>query len=277
MDLDWTTTVIDGVTLVHVRLRNDTTTDRRIRLVNRLDGPVLPPRKHGVPEAGWDDDGYETAITADEQVAVGYACPAPPADPPVELVADERLPSDAVPAERDHSSPAAALRRFGPAAPPRDAVPPPVGFDDLSSRLTSSDEADTEDEIETADETDTATGGDAAAATDAVAVADTGDVSGAHAVTTGPDVSDAAIPDPVHDWLSTVERRVDRAATLTDPSVSDATAVLTEAGGLDAITALPDDVAADAEQLRAVAAVAEALAARAESTDVSLAALRRLA
>lgn len=83
MDLDWTQESAAGVTLVRAHLRNERATDREVRLRNRLDGPVLPPRRHGTPEAGWSREGVTTVVPAEDTVALGYACPAPQAEPPV--------------------------------------------------------------------------------------------------------------------------------------------------------------------------------------------------
>jgi len=54
----------DGVTLVTVRL-DGAGVAQRVRLTNRLDGPVWPPRRRGVPAEGWNDDCFETVVPAD--------------------------------------------------------------------------------------------------------------------------------------------------------------------------------------------------------------------
>ncbi|SDL96852.1 hypothetical protein SAMN04487949_0344 [Halogranum gelatinilyticum] len=270
MDFEWTTEHVDGVTLVGVRLANETPTDRRIRLANRLDGPVLPPRRHGVPETGWEGEHYETVVPAGDRVAVGYACPAAVADPPVELVADERAP-DAAPTPDGDSSAAAVVRRFGRAEPPRDAVPTPERIDARP--------ADGMPDGDTSDGSDSPGVADIRRcdAVDAADVADPADVADSTDVADGTDASDTELPDAVSAWLDAVATRIERAETLTEPSVPEATATLAEMGGLDAVADLPETVADDAEQLRAVASRAEVLAERAESTEVDLAPLRRLA
>ena len=249
MDFEWTTEHVDGVTLVGVRLANETPTDRLIRLANCLDGPVLPPRRHGVPETGWEGETYETVVPAGECVAVGYACPAAAVDPPVELVADERVP-DAAPTPDEDPSAAAVVRRLGSAEPPRDAVPTPESVDAQPAGWMRDD-----------DTPDGSVGS---------TVADTQRCDAA-------DASDTELPDSVSAWLDAVTARVERAEALTEPSVPEATATLAEVDGLDPVADLPERVAADAEQLRAVAARTEALAERAEATEVDLAALRSLA
>jgi hypothetical protein len=257
VQLDCETTTLDEVTLVTVQLHNDTPVARRVQLQNRLDGPVMPPRTDGVPEAGWDDDGYQTVVPAESTVAVGYACPAPECDPPVVVTADERA-SDDDEARRSSAlssspPPEAVVRRLGRATPPRDAVPTshtgsrcttPVSSVDPAGQPTPSDTSEDDP-----DESAVASGSPA----------------------------DTAVPEAVVDWFTTVETRIDRADRLTDPSVSTATTVLAEVGGLAAVDGLQQTVDADADRLRAVAERAETLADHAEATDVSLSALRRLA
>ncbi|MFD1526834.1 DUF7857 domain-containing protein, partial [Halolamina salina] len=114
MDLDWTQESVAGVTLVRVHLRNERATDRRVRLRSRLDGPVLPPRRHGTPAAGWDRDGVTTVVPADGTAALGYASPAPTATPPVIL--DDVGPVEDKPGD---STPEAAVRELGDHRPPR--------------------------------------------------------------------------------------------------------------------------------------------------------------
>jgi len=114
MELDCETHRTDEVTLVTVRLENERATDRRVRLENRLDGPVLPPRRNGEPEVGWDRDGVTTVVPANTQEALGYACPAGPKSPPVgiEWVGDADGTEQEAPVK-------AAMRRLGDARPPR--------------------------------------------------------------------------------------------------------------------------------------------------------------
>jgi len=85
--LDCETERTDGVTLV--RLYVTAEHRRRVRVENRLDGPVWPPRREGQPAAGWDGDTFEGVVAPDERLVAGYATPAPPADPPAEVVGDD--------------------------------------------------------------------------------------------------------------------------------------------------------------------------------------------
>jgi len=96
----------------------------RVTVESRL-APVWPPRRDGVPIAGWSGKRFETAVPAGERVAVGFATPAEPADPPVEIVDHDR---GAV-SSADGATPSDVLRALGDPSPPRDAVPAP-GSDD---------------------------------------------------------------------------------------------------------------------------------------------------
>lgn len=128
VSLSWTTRRQGGVTLVEVRVAADRA--RRVRLANCLDGPVWPPRRQGIPEAGWDEDGVEVDVPADGQVALGYATPADPADPPVEVArTDPVAPTEGFGGRADvpdiEPTPAGVVRALGDPRPPRDAVPAP--------------------------------------------------------------------------------------------------------------------------------------------------------
>ncbi|WP_135821607.1 DUF7857 domain-containing protein [Halostella litorea] len=110
------------VTLVAAVVANRTEVRRRVRLESALEGPVLPPRRRGVPAEGWDDGGVELVLAAGEREGVGFAATAPPASPPVEVVTDERVLPDE-PASDGGEDADALVRRLGRAAPPRDTVP----------------------------------------------------------------------------------------------------------------------------------------------------------
>lgn len=121
MDADWSVTGLDGrddVRLVTVELRNPDPVDRRVRVDNRLDGPVLPPRRAGVPDPGWDRDGFTGVVPAGGRLPVGYACPAPPRRPPVSVVDEGRAAG-----EPTDDTAAAAVRGLADPRPPADAVP----------------------------------------------------------------------------------------------------------------------------------------------------------
>ena len=177
-----------GVALVTVRVRNPTPVARRIRVANRLAGPVLPPRRSGVPEAGWDDDGVTAIVDADGSAALGYACPLggrEAVDPPAELAAVGD------PDERRDDGVARARRDLGAFRPPRDAVP--VGGS-TPPRAGSTDEE--------------------------------GSVGSSPDSANRP--PDTALPSAVAEYLDRVADRIDAAERLTDASVPEATDALAE-------------------------------------------------
>ncbi|WP_224270375.1 hypothetical protein [Haloprofundus salinisoli] len=245
MELTWSVDHADGISFVTVRVTNDRGADRRVRVENRLAGPVLPPRRAGVPEAGWDDTGYETVVPAKESASVGYACPAAADEPPVELVSAGRADGP----ERRDATPTAedALRRCGVARPPREALAYPESGDEGGS----------------GDRTDSRESGSPERDDDRVR--------------TERRAEPAEVPQSVDAWFHEVRGRVDQAETLTDASVAEATTALEALGGLGAAERLPARLERDAAALHAVAASAERLADRVESTDVPVDALRRLA
>ena len=141
VSLDWRVDSRDGVTLVELTVTNPTDAARRVRIANRLDGTVWPPRRQGVPEAGWDDGGFEGVVAPGGRRALGYATPASAADPPVEIVWTERAGEFESTRDRDFeratesnstidATPEGVVRALGDARPPADAVPrPDVGSD----------------------------------------------------------------------------------------------------------------------------------------------------
>ena len=131
--LDWDLDRADGVTFVraYVTARRA----RRVRVENRLDGPVWPPRRRGQPAAGWEDGGFEGVTAPGERLVGGYATPAPPREPPVELVVADPVDcaddGDATPGVTDWNAsvpaveptPGDIVRTLGNPVVPRDAVP----------------------------------------------------------------------------------------------------------------------------------------------------------
>lgn len=257
MDLEWTCRREAGVAFVVCRLVNDASVPRRARLVNRLDGPVLPPRRRGVPEAGWDADGVTLTVAADETRAVGYACPAPEADggPPAELVDIERVPEAELDDGESGATPNAAIRKLG------DHRPPSAACEARSSPRVSTDLGPVADGRSSA-------------------VADRSDREAEPASSRSQEAEPSvtpAEPAAVQAWLDAVERRVARAERLDGADVETATEVLAATGGAAAAVELVDRVEADAETLAAVAERAETLAERAATAKPSTDALDRLA
>lgn len=216
----------------------------RVRIENRLDGPVWPPRRRGVPASGWDADGVTCTVAAEETRGLGYASPAPAVEPPAEIVRTEPvLPDDGrtdrpayVPAAVDgrdlpeigdvpdvQPTPDGVVRALGDPRPPRDAVPV-----DIEGNLS-------------------------------------------------PEPTDDVVPEKVDAWLSDVERRVARAETLDGArALAVAGEELVGVGGVTGACRLVEEVERDEEILRAMARRAEALASRAADADVPLDAYRRL-
>lgn len=240
MDLDWTLESAGPVTLVRARLRNERATDRQVRLRNYLDGPVLPPRRHGTPEAGWDRNGATTVVPAGETVALGYACPAPEAEPPV--VVDEV--GSAAESETRASALDIVVRELDDHRPPRDVL-----GDDTETR-----------------------GGEAAGIE---ALSDQGSDAD-DAVDSVPEPSITPLPDAADSLLSRYRTRIETAEALSASGLPEATALLAANDGLAGVETLSDELDSDARELRALAATAATLAARAAAATPPTDALRRL-
>lgn len=118
--LDCAQESIDGVTLVECRLESEA--PERVPLEPTHEAPIWPPRRQGVPESGWDEDGWTGVVSPDRPVALGYATPAAPDGAPMRIV-----DSDPASAERETPGPRDVLRALGDPRPPRDAVEPDGG------------------------------------------------------------------------------------------------------------------------------------------------------
>lgn len=121
-----------NVILVAVTVYNNTSVDCRVRVQNRLNGPVLPPRQAGIPASGWDTAGYNGYVPAGKRMTIGYACPSddnddddtvPSIDETVSVeahagnIADSTSINTSIPSPTD-----AVIRTLGRARPPVDAV-----------------------------------------------------------------------------------------------------------------------------------------------------------
>lgn len=82
-----------GITTVRVVITNNRSTPQTVRIDSLLDGPVWPPRRNGVVDPRWDGTVWAGAIRPERRRGVGFASPAPPIDPPVELVSCDRCDS----------------------------------------------------------------------------------------------------------------------------------------------------------------------------------------
>jgi hypothetical protein len=281
MELDWSVDREGDASLVGVRVRNDGAVPRRVRIESRLDGPVLPPRRGGVPERGWDAGGVTAVIDPGERAAFGFAALADPVDPPVEIASVEPATGDvgedrAAP-ESDAGSARAAIRDLESHRPPREAVDGTGTVDrdgDGGARAT---ESDGDGGTEASDSDGNAIGRSGSEPDrDANAGERTGEDDAERSVIAESPPS-AAAPDDIDAWFAAVEARVERAERLTGADLATATAVVEEAGGLDAVASLDERVAADAERLKAIRDRAAALVDRAEESEVPTEALEGLA
>lgn len=259
MELDWTTETVDGVTLVWVRVGNERAVDRRVRLRNRLDGPVLPPRRQREPEAGWDVEGLTAVVPAGSTVARGYACPAPSEEPPVEMAAvgpPEDNTSAGPPEEMARAEEAVddVIRELGEARPPRAVLgeETPFGRDEAQAIEPSRQESG---EAEEAREPRSRSR------------------RGTEQAGSPPE---AALPADFEEVLTPYRRRIETVEALSLASVTEATALLDTTGGVVGVERLGEQLDDDAAALRALAVEAAALAARAEAATPPVGALRRL-
>lgn len=268
--LDGRTRIEEGVALVSLRLSNTEPIARGVRIANRLDGAVLPPRRRGRPEPGWSAEGFVGVVDAEDELALGYACelqsPDAGAEPPAELV-EVSDPADAEPTPMDR-----AVGGLPGARPPRDAVVAgETGVVGTPTVRSATSELFTEPAGSEPDETrpnDDPGGGPG----------DTEDGSGDRpAAGIDPPAGDdpaGSLPPAVRRYLADAEARIGRAETFETGSLTEATELL-EAGvdpaGLAAL------VAVDGRALARLADRADALATRAEACDVPVGSMERLA
>ena len=213
VSIDCATTTVDDVTLVTLSLSSPDPT--HVRIENRLDGPVWPPREQGVPAAGWDETGFSGVV--DGSLALGYACPAVPDDGPAAELVEQRPPTD-----DDGPTARSLVRELGDASPPPAAVGP--------------------------------------------------------ATRPGEEGGDPSPPPAVTAWLDSVSERLARADRLAEAtSVTEAADAVDAAGGAEEVGALRDRLAADRETLAAVADRCRALADDAETVEIPVETLARLA
>lgn len=225
-----------GVTLVELCVT--ATRPRWVRVENRLEGPVWPPRSDGVPEPGWDEEGFEGRVESDEPLVLGYASPAEPADPPARIV-EESEPADREP------TPEVVVKALGRREPPRDAMPE-VGAGPAAP--------DTQSDPDPAP--DPSPDGRAGGAADAASVDS----------------------DPVDAWFAAVEDRLETAEDLAAASsVEEAAAAVDRAGGIGAVRRLQDQLREDRAALARLDRRCSQARERAEAVDVPVEGLARLA
>mgnify|MGYP005853999715 CR=1 FL=1 len=260
MNFAWAVERDSGVSLVRCRVHNDSAVPRRVRIESQLDGPVLPPRRAGIPESGWDETGVTFRLEPDERRAFGFAAPAEPVEPPVAIVRSPAVDTDGCrskagsdqvdvdPETRGRNSERVtdALRDLAEHRPPRAAIA--AGKTDVG-RDDGNETRETEQRVSesTIDDTESA-------------------------------VTDREPPsrDSIDKWLDAVECRIDRAEQMTDADLSTATDVVAAAGGADELAALDERIESDVKRLREISERASSLATRAEATDTPVEALERL-
>lgn len=238
--LDWQLTAAADVTFVQVAVSSDT--ERAVRVDNRLAGPVWPPRAEGLPASGWDEDGYEGTVPADRPLVLGYASPAEPREPPVELV-DRGRPAD----DSEPTTPREVVHALGEAGPPRAAVP----------------------EIESG-----TVGG---STTENGSVPDGAAVAERPAARQGDGVDGPHAPAAVDAWLEALGRRTEQAERLADvSSVAAAREAIASTGGMEAVRQLDAQLEADEEALERVRTRLASIEARLDDVEVPTATLDRL-
>jgi hypothetical protein len=116
------TTRRHGVTFVHAIVENESSERRRVRLAVDGEGATWPPRRRGVPEAGWDEDGVTLTVAAGNVRGVGFATPALVADDAVVVTASTPR-GDVEDANASWgSTPTAASKSSGESTPSADGV-----------------------------------------------------------------------------------------------------------------------------------------------------------
>ncbi|MFD1646698.1 DUF7857 domain-containing protein [Haloarchaeobius litoreus] len=120
VELDVETERRDCVTFVAATVHNDGHTARRITL--RTDcRPVWPPRRQGVPAAGWDEEGVTLTVPAGRTRGIGFATPAAPDG--TALTVAESVAVDGDSETQVDPTPEHVVRALGDPTPPADAVP----------------------------------------------------------------------------------------------------------------------------------------------------------
>ena len=283
MNLAWTVERDSGVSLVRCRVHNESAVPRRVRIESQLDGPVLPPRRAGIPETGWDEAGVTFRLEPDERRALGFAALAEPVEPPVEVVrssvvdadgAHAKSGSEAIGSESERHDQTAesvedAIRTLAEHRPPRGAVAAETatdatGTEETGTDATGTDATGTEETEES--EPEEKRGCDNSGGTD----------SRSHDPRAVDSNHDPSRDDPIDEWFTAVSHRIERAERMTDADLSTATDIVESAGGVSEVTALDERVTADSERLREISERASALATRAEAVDTPVEALERL-
>ena len=138
---DCATERVHSVTLVECVLTNERETPVAVRVDNQLSGPVWPPRRHGQPVAGWDENGYQGVVRGNARLPLGYATPASESNgsPPV-AVHETACPGDGN-ASSTADTPSNEHGALGDPRPPATVVPnrPAIRNEHLSAATLSLD------------------------------------------------------------------------------------------------------------------------------------------
>lgn len=250
MNVEWTTRTNDDVTLVEVVVTNNGP-PRRVRVSNELDGPVWPPRTQGIPATGWSEYGYEGPV--ENRRVLGYATPASAVDPPVsvewlEKVGEEKQCSHHPTVPSIDPTPNSVCRTLSDPRPPRDAVPM------VESAVENVDESEQTEQVKQTERTQ-------------------------HRGRTQrrPEI-DTEDETAVESLFGPIEGRIEDGEMLTAvETLPDATWAVETVGGLAAVSDLMTALDGDRETLRAIEKRAARLRERAETVDVPVDTLERLA
>jgi hypothetical protein len=250
--LDWQLDRMGEATLVELSVHSDRA--QQVRIESRL-RPVWPPRRQGVPAWGWDDSSFEGTVGGDEALVLGYATPAPPEEPPAEIVETGR------PEQEVTVTPDTVVRALGDSRPPRDVLPK-SDRDGTGADRTAQPEPTAGDRNADPVHADGGVG----------VVTDTGDVTPTQSAET-------ANPEPVEPtaWFEAVESRI--ATTEQLAGATDADEIRTtveEVGGIAAVRELQAQLDADRRQLRKIRRRSETLAEQLSAVELPLATLERV-
>lgn len=246
--LEWTYETVDGVTLVELVVTVETA--QRVCIESNLQ-PVWPPRRQGQPAAGWKDGRYEEQLEEDGRLAVGYASPAEPVEPPATVRTQSPEAETAI-------DPCDVVRALGDGTPPRDAVPTD------SEPLATSDPDDSQP-VAAESQRDSA---------QTVEREEPRESQQANS----PGGDETALPPGIEAYFEALDCRITAAERLAEPeTVDQAQTAVTAAGGIRAVGALERQLRADRARLERLSARQRTLADRLNRVEIPIDRLERLA
>ena len=263
--LDWTCETIGGVTLVELVVTAEQA--EQVRIESNL-SPVWPPRRQGHPEAGWDGESFEGRVEADDCLVVGFASPAEPVEPPVDLQTEP-------PADDDDIDPQAVIRALGDGIPPRDAVPAGDAPNHGGTAAVSTNSPTNDAESVGASRNENPAE-DRRESPPARQKAESGPEPQAGA-TDGRTAMPTALPPAVEAYFEALDRRITAAEQLADPgTVDQAREAVTAAGGIEAVGGLERQLRADRARLERLETRQQTLASRLEAVEIPVERLDRV-